>query len=78
MLDTTTKAGILRRNGIVVPLQPDPETQGWKDAVDALFELYVMRRAARSLRDAEEACDLDLMSRLAATSYHRRRVTYYS
>ncbi|OUM02212.1 hypothetical protein [Variovorax sp. JS1663] len=78
MLDTVSKVDILRRNGIVVPARPAPETEAWKAAVDALFDLYVVQRAAHSLRQAEEACDLELMNRLAATSYQRRRVTYYA
>lgn len=78
MLDSVSKAGILRRNGILVPTRPTPETEAWKTAIDALFDLYVVQRAARSLREAEEACELELMSRLAATSYQRRRVTNYA
>ena len=78
MLDTVSKAGILRRNGILVPARPVPETEAWKAAVDALFDVYVVQRAARSLREAEENSELELLSRLAATSYQRRRVTNYA
>jgi hypothetical protein len=37
-----------------------------------------MQRAARSLKEAEEARELELLSRLAATSYPRRRITNYA
>jgi hypothetical protein len=78
MLDTVSKAGILRRNGVPVPARPVPETETWKATVDALFDVYVVQRAARSLREAEENSELELLSRLAATSYQRRRVTNYA
>ncbi|WP_076997532.1 hypothetical protein [Variovorax sp. KK3] len=78
MLDTVSKAGVLRRNGINVPAPSAQNTQAWQSAVDALFDVYVVQRAARSLREAEEAYELELLSRLAATSYQRRRATNYA
>ncbi|RZL87491.1 MAG: hypothetical protein EOP82_26405 [Variovorax sp.] len=71
MLTTAQKASILLRNGVVVP-------ELAADAVNDLFDDYVASRAARSLQEAEEARQLDLLSRLAATSYQRRRVTHYA
>ena len=79
MLDTAQKALLLRRNGVPVSEMPaDGSMARWKAAVDALFDQYVAQRAARSLQEAEEARELELLSRLAATSYPRRRNTNYA
>ena len=53
----------------------------WRDGrrrSTRLFAQYVTQRAARSLQEAEEARELELLSRLAATSYPRRRNTNYA
>jgi hypothetical protein len=78
MLDTAHKASLLRRNGVAVPQLPAEGSEPWRAAVDALFDEYVALRASRSLREAEEARELELLSRLAATSYPRRRITNYA
>jgi len=78
MLDTAQKALLLRRNGVPVPELPADGVARWHAAVDALFDQYVAQRAARSLQEAEEARELELLSRLAATSYPRRRNTNYA
>ena len=60
MLTTAQKASILLRNGVVVPegLASDRAGQ-WSTAVDELFDDYVASRAERSLREAEEARQLE-------------------
>jgi hypothetical protein len=78
MLATAHKALLLRRSGIAVPELPADGMARWHAAVDALFDQYVTQRAARSLREAEEAHELELLSRIAATSYPRRRITNYA
>ncbi|VTU15329.1 hypothetical protein H6CHR_00194 [Variovorax sp. PBL-H6] len=78
MLDTAYKASLLRRNGVAIPELSAEGTGPWRAAVDALFDEYVAVRARRSLREAEEAHELELLSRLAATSYPRRRITNYA
>jgi hypothetical protein len=79
MLATAHKALLLRRNGLSVPEMPvNGSIAQWHAAVDALFDRYVAHRAAKSLQEAEEARELELLSRLAATSYPRRRITNYA
>ena len=78
MLATAHKAHLLRCNGVAVPELPADGSGRWQEVVDALFEQYVAQRAARSLQEAEEARELELLSRLAATSYPRRRITNYA
>ena len=78
MFDTAPKANLLRRNGVAVPQLLSDGTPRWQRAIDALFDEYVALRAAHNLRDAEEAHELELLSRLAATSYPRRRNTNYA
>ena len=58
MLTTLQKADILRKSGCAVPVEAEPST-AWSHRVDALFVEYVAARAAKSLRDAEEARQLD-------------------
>ena len=78
MLSTVHKADLLRRYGVAVP-EPSADGMGaWSMAIDAVFDAYVAQRAEKSLREAEEARELELLSRLAATSYQRRRVTNYA
>ncbi|VTY23867.1 Uncharacterised protein [Xylophilus ampelinus] len=63
MLSSFQKADILARVGVNVPM-PTPAvnqsdgpapSDGWLQEIDNLFAGYVARRAARSLREAEEA-----------------------
>lgn len=78
MLSTAHKANLLRRYGIAIPEPSADGTGPWSVAIDALFDAYVAQRAEKSLREAEEARELELLRRLAATSYQRRRVTNYA
>ncbi|MET3497334.1 hypothetical protein [Variovorax boronicumulans] len=65
MLSTAHKADILRKAGYDLPSQaPQVHLQGdtaavdaanWSRVVDALYVDYASARAAKSLRDAEEA-----------------------
>ncbi|PZQ77863.1 MAG: hypothetical protein DI563_02160 [Variovorax paradoxus] len=63
MLSSFQKADILARAGVNVPMAspavnhddgPAPSDR-WLQEIDNLFAGYVARRAARSLREAEEA-----------------------
>ncbi len=77
MLTPFLKAEILRKTGFVVPAVPAQAEDGdavgdnhgfmqWVAAVEAMFVTYVAARAAKSLRDAEEARQLDALRQSAA------------
>jgi len=68
MLTTAQKADILRKSGCAVPIAEEPST-AWSHAVDTLFVEYVAARAAKSLRDAEEARQLDRLRCMSAASH---------
>ena len=72
MLTTDQKETILRRAGVAVPAFPsryssDQQHQSaaaqWARTIDTLFVEYSAARAARSLRDAEEARQLGALRR---------------
>jgi hypothetical protein len=70
MLTTSHKASILRKAGVAVPAQPvDADMHaagsGWAKAIETLYVAYVAARAAKSLRDAEEARQLTMLRGLA-------------
>lgn len=75
MLTTAHKANILRRAGVAVPPaamtflltqeQRAQAMQQWESTIDNLFVEYAAARAAKSLRDAEEARQLSMLRRLA-------------
>ncbi|HEY2254615.1 MAG TPA: hypothetical protein VGI11_03175 [Variovorax sp.] len=75
MRTTSQKAEILARAGIAVPAFPaegeSAAAERWKREIDNLFAGYVAARAARSLREAEEALQLDRLRR-ANCSPHLR------
>ena len=75
MLSTTQKANILKKAGVQVPEMPTSDaatagglhtTREWATAVENLYVSYVAARAAKSLREAEEARQLDMLRRLAS------------
>jgi hypothetical protein len=66
MLTIAQKADILRKNGIAVPAMPADDLRGWNADVDVLFVTYAAARAAKSLRDAEELRQLELLRRISA------------
>jgi hypothetical protein len=68
MLTTVQKADILRKSGLDIPACPEA-ARDWTSRVDALFVDYVAARAAKSLRDAEEVRQLDLLRRMSARSW---------
>lgn len=68
MLTTIQKADILRKSGADVPACPEAAGE-WSRRVDALFVDYVAARAAKSLRDAEEVRQLDLLRRMSARTW---------
>lgn len=68
MLTTVQKADILRKSGLAIPACPEAAGD-WTGRVDALFVDYVAARAAKSLRDAEEVRQLDLLRRMSARSW---------
>lgn len=75
MLSTEHKANILRKAGYAVPAVPGSAqstyqtTQCWGKAVDTLYTSYAANRAAKSLRDAEEARMLAMVQLRAAKAY---------
>lgn len=89
MLTIAQKADILQKTGIAVPAAPAPspltavqegpattETSAmvrWTAAVEALFVSYVAARAAKSLRDAEERRQLEMLRALSAAELPLRR-----
>ena len=83
MLTIDQKEAILRRAGVTVPAFPEghPDTpardhdaehkarvQRWAEAIEGLYVQYSAARAAKSLRDAEEAAQLDQLRRAAERS----------
>lgn len=68
MLTTIQKADILRKSGLAIPACPEAASE-WTRRVDALFVDYVAARAAKSLRDAEEIRQLDLLRRMSTRSW---------
>lgn len=78
MLTSFQKAEILARAGVVVP-GPAPaliedsghaDSDRWQQEIDNLFAGYVARRAARSLREAEEARTLAKLRRANLRTTH--------
>lgn len=79
MLTTVQKAKILGKAGFEVPACPDgvagadadaaPESpmQKWIRAVEILYATYAAARAAKSLRDAEEARQNEMLRRMSAS-----------
>lgn len=70
MLTTSHKASILRKAGVAVPAQPlDADLHGacvsWAKTIETLYVSYAAARAAKSLRDAEEARQLTMLRGLA-------------
>jgi hypothetical protein len=47
------------------PAGQDPVAQNWSKAIETLYVAYAAARAAKSLRDAEEARQMDMLRRLA-------------
>lgn len=75
MLTIDQKEAILRKAGIAVPeFRPvaaathKAELDRWTEAVDVLYLQYAAARAAQSLRDAEQAQQLDALRRAADRS----------
>lgn len=83
MLTPDQKEVILRRAGIAVPIFPERRLQAqerdaeaehasavhrWSEAIDVLYVQYAAARAAKSLRDADEAAQLDRLQRASERS----------
>ncbi|MDM0113130.1 hypothetical protein QTI66_13305 [Variovorax sp. J22R133] len=82
MLTTLQKANILRKAGVQVPAAPTSVSEDasnpaaelhkaakeWATTVENLYVTYAAARAAKSLRDAEEARQLDMLRRLSSSS----------
>jgi hypothetical protein len=82
MLTTSQKANILRKAGLQVPAAPTSVSEDashpadelhklakeWSTTVENLYVTYAAARAAKSLRDAEEARQLDVLRRLSSSS----------
>jgi hypothetical protein len=75
MLSIEHKANILRKAGYAVPALPGSAAaihqtaQCWDKAVENLYVTYAAQRAAKSLRDAEEARMLEMLQRRSARAY---------
>lgn len=75
MLSIEHKANILRRAGYAVPATPGSANsiyqtaQCWAKAVDTLYVTDAASRAAKSLRDAEEARMLASLQLRSAKAY---------
>jgi hypothetical protein len=75
MLSTEHKANILRKAGYAVPSVPGSADsiyqtpQCWGKAIDTLYVSYAASRAAKSLRDAEEARMLAMLQLRSAKAY---------
>jgi hypothetical protein len=91
MLTVAQKANILRKAGIPVPPGPDEPLPGmgasstaepalsadaWAATVNVAFVTYAAARAAKSLRDAEEARQLQTLRQLSAGFSHGRRQSH--
>ena len=72
MLTTAQKAAILQKTGAAVPEAAADATaeaaSEWSATVNMLFVSYVAARAAKSLRDAEEARQLGVLRQMSAIS----------
>jgi hypothetical protein len=75
MLTTVQKADILRKSGVDLPACPEA-ANAWTSRVDALFVDYVAARAAKSLRDAEEVRQLDLLRRMSTRTWRNASAEY--
>ncbi|MEJ8854416.1 hypothetical protein WKW79_07545 [Variovorax robiniae] len=91
MLTVAQKANILRKAGIPVPPGPDEHplengasstaepaltAEAWAATVNVVFVTYAAARAAKSLRDAEEARQLQALRQLSAGFSHARRPSH--
>jgi len=78
MLTIFQKATILSKAGFEVPACPAVDTstsavsqkmQEWGKAIETMYVTYVAARAARSLRDAEESRQTDMLRRLSLNAW---------
>jgi hypothetical protein len=78
MLTIFQKATILSKAGFEVPACPaEDATAGvvsqkmhdWAKAIETLYVSYVAARAAKSLRDAEESRQTDMLRRLSLSAW---------
>lgn len=81
MLTVLQKATILGKAGFAVPARPidnaaaaatagpvappSPAVHEWARAIETMYVSYVAARAAKSLRDAEESRQADMLRRLS-------------
>lgn len=74
MLSTLQKAKILDKVGYPIPTRPiegdlDTAMLTWRHAVETIYVSYAAARAAKSLRDAEELRQMDMLRRMSLRSY---------
>ena len=81
MLTILQKATILSKAGFEVPACPNEDTptstasavsqkmQEWGKAIETMYVTYVAARAAKSLRDAEESRQTDMLRRLSLNAW---------
>ena len=61
MLSARHKAQILTRVGIAVPPEDGEPAKAWRREIDILYAQFAAARAAKSLREAEEARQASLL-----------------
>lgn len=78
MLTIFQKATILSKAGFEVPACPAEDASAsavsqkmhdWAKAIETLYVSYVAARAAKSLRDAEESRQTDMLRRLSLSAW---------
>ncbi|MEJ1170939.1 hypothetical protein [Variovorax sp. CCNWLW235] len=81
MLTIFQKATILSKAGFEVPACPAEDLSAsstsvvsqkmheWGKAIETMYVAYVAARAAKSLRDAEESRQTDMLRRLSLTAW---------
>ena len=78
MLTIFQRAAILSKAGFEVPACPAEDASAgtvsqkmhdWAKAIETLYVSYVAARAAKSLRDAEESRQTDMLRRLSLSAW---------
>ncbi|SEB25438.1 hypothetical protein [Variovorax sp. YR216] len=61
MLSARHKAQILTKVGVAVPPEHSEPGKAWRREIDILYAQFAAARAAKSLREAEEARQMKLL-----------------
>ncbi|MGJ7498448.1 hypothetical protein ACSFA8_25770 [Variovorax sp. RT4R15] len=60
------KGGRAPREELDADVEQERAVEGWKKHIETLYVAYATARAAKSLREAQEALQLDMLQRLNA------------